>query len=180
MLKRDITFEDYDGKPVTETFYFNLNKAELLEMELSSGGMQDKIKEIVAANDVKSIMAVFKEILLASVGRKSEDGRRFIKNDEIRDDFQQSNAYPTMFVELATNDKSASEFINGLLPADLVQQVQASKDETASKDLVKKFEDYARQELLEMSDEDFYRIVPRDPKDMSREQLLLATQRKTS
>lgn len=84
MLKKTISYTDYDGNKREEDFYFNLNKAELAEMELSTtGGIQNYINRIVAAQDTATLVKIFKELILKAYGQKSLDGKRFIKNDEL-------------------------------------------------------------------------------------------------
>lgn len=120
MLKKTITYSDYNGVERTENFYFNLSKAELMEMELSqAGGLAEMINKIVAANDAPSIIRVFKDIILKAYGEKSEDGKRFIKSKEISEAFAQTEAYSQLFMELAMDDKAAAEFINGIVPSDV-------------------------------------------------------------
>lgn len=117
MLKKTITFTDYNDVEQTEDFYFNLSKAELTEMELSTkGGLVKMIEEIVEAEDNKEIVAIFKDLIIKSVGVKSRDGRRFVKNDEVRDDFLQTEAYSVLFIELASDAKAAAAFVNGITP----------------------------------------------------------------
>lgn len=123
MLKKTITYTDFNGEEVTEDHFFHLSKAELVELELShQGGLSAALERIVAAEDGKQIIAEFKNIILGSYGKKSLDGRRFIKNQEIREEFESSEAYSTMFMELVTETDKAVEFINGVMPADLVQE----------------------------------------------------------
>lgn len=120
MLKKTITYTDYNDNERTEDFYFNLTKAELTEMEFStSGGFAEMIQHIIAAKDTSALIKIFKELLLKSYGEKSQDGKRFIKSDEIRDSFSQTEAYSNLFMELATNEDAASNFINGILPKEL-------------------------------------------------------------
>jgi len=117
MLKKTMTYTDFDGNERTEDFYFNLTKAELTEMEMSeSGGLIKTINKIVSAQDTKRIIEIFKDLILRSFGEKSLDGKRFIKNDEIRDAFAQTEAYSDLFMELAMNSDSAAAFINGITP----------------------------------------------------------------
>ena len=102
MLKKTITYTDYNGNPRTEDFYFNLNEAELAEMVVSvDGGLTAMIQRIVAAQDGKQIIATFKDIVLRAYGEKSPDGRRFIKSPELRDAFSQTEAYVKLFMELS-------------------------------------------------------------------------------
>ncbi len=117
MLKKTITYTDYNGVRRTEDFYFNLNKAELTEMELlCEGGLSVMIEKIIAAKDPKKIIETFKELILKAYGEKSSDGKRFIKNDEVRSSFAQTEAYNELFMELATDTDAASAFVNGILP----------------------------------------------------------------
>lgn len=124
MIKRTFTYEDYNGVERTEDFYFNLTKAEVLEMEMStSGGMSEMMKRIVDAKDTPSIIKVFKDLILRAYGEKSDDGRRFIKNDDIREAFSQTEAYSMLFMELATDENKAAEFVNGIIPAEAANEL---------------------------------------------------------
>jgi len=119
MLKETITFVDYNDVERTEDFYFNLSKAELMEMELSTtGGLAEMINKIVAAKDAPAIIKVFKDLVLKSYGQKSADGRRFIKSKELAEEFAQTEAYSQLFMKLATDADAASRFINGIVPAE--------------------------------------------------------------
>lgn len=123
MLKKTIKYVDYNGTERTEDFYFNLSKAELMEMEMSTtGGLAEMIQRIVAAQDAPAIIKVFKELVLKAYGIKSADGKRFIKSDEIRDEFAQTEAYSDLFMELATDADAAAKFVNGIVPADMSKQ----------------------------------------------------------
>lgn len=123
MLKKTITYEDYNGVERTEDFYFNLNKAELIEMELgTTGGFSEMLQKIIKAQDTPTIIKVFKDLILKSYGEKSDDGKRFIKSKEISDAFSQTEAYASLFMELSTNDEAASAFINGVVPAKLAEE----------------------------------------------------------
>ncbi len=120
MLKKTVNYVDYDGNERSEDIYFNLTKAEVMEMELgTTGGMQKMLEKIVAAQDSKQIISVFKDIILRSYGEKSPDGRRFIKSKEITDAFAQTEAYSDLFMELATDAEAASDFINAIVPQDM-------------------------------------------------------------
>ena len=122
MLKKTITYQDYNGVERTEDFYFNLTKAEIMEMEMSTeGGMADMITRIVSAQDTPAIIKVFKDLLLKSYGTKSPDGKRFIKSKELSDEFAQTEAYSVLFMELATDADAASNFVNGIIPADIAK-----------------------------------------------------------
>lgn len=117
MLKKTITYTDYNGTERTEDFYFNLTKAEIMEMELgTTGGLAEMIQKVVAAQDAPSIIKIFKDLVLRAYGEKSADGKRFIKNDEIREAFSQTEAYSNLFMELATDADAASAFVNGIVP----------------------------------------------------------------
>lgn len=127
MLKKTITYTDYNGVERKEDFYFNLSKAEVMEMELSTtGGLAEMIKRIVAAQDQPAIIKVFKDLILKAYGEKSPDGKRFIKSPELSDAFAQTEAYSQLFMELATNDDAAAKFINGIVPADMAQQIASA------------------------------------------------------
>lgn len=117
MLKKTITYTDYNGSERTEDFYFNLTKAEIMEMEMSTtGGLTEMINRIVAAQDAPAIINVFKKLVLKAYGEKSPDGKRFIKSDEISTAFSQTEAYSQLFMELATDADAAAKFVNGIVP----------------------------------------------------------------
>lgn len=123
MLKKTITYTDFNGEEITEDFYFHLSKAELMEMQLEEeGGLVQRLDRIIKTKEVPQIVKVFKELLLKSYGVKSADGKRFIKNDEVREAFMQTQAYSDLFMELTTNADAASAFIKGILPADVVEK----------------------------------------------------------
>ena len=118
MLKKTITYVDYNGTERKEDFYFNLSKAEIMEMEMgTTGGMVEMINRIVAAQDAPAIIDVFKKMILTAYGEKSADGKRFIKSKEISEAFSQTEAYSQLFMQLATDADAASKFVNGIVPA---------------------------------------------------------------
>ena len=120
MLKKTIKYTDYDGNEREEDFYFNLNKAEVTEMELSKqGGLSEYIKRIVAAQDAPSLVELFKELICKSYGEKSLDGKRFVKSKELTEEFIQTEAYAELFVELASNAEEATKFVNGIMPKNM-------------------------------------------------------------
>lgn len=132
MIKKTITYTDYNDIERTENFYFNLSKAEVMEMEMSTeGGMAESIQKIVDAKDAPSIIRVFKDLVLKAYGVKSDDGRRFMKTkpdgSKYSDEFKETEAYSQIFMELATDADKAAEFINGIVPSDLAQKVSEQK-----------------------------------------------------
>jgi len=117
MLKKTMTYTDFDGVQRTEDFYFNLSKAEILEMELGTdGGMGEMLRRIVAAQDKKRIINMFKDIVLKAYGEKTPDGKRFVKSKELSEAFSQTEAYSDLFMELATDGKAAADFVNSIIP----------------------------------------------------------------
>ena len=128
MLKKAITFKDLDGNDVTEDFYFNLSKAEITELQFSKdGGLLEFLRKIINSKDAGQVIGTFKEIVSSCVGKRSEDGRRFIKSQEITDEFLQSDAYSVLFMELLTDAGKAAEFIKGIVPADLAEGITEEK-----------------------------------------------------
>jgi hypothetical protein len=117
MLVKTIAYTDYDGNERKEDFYFNLNKAELMEMELGvAGGLDAKIKRLAQKLDGPEIMKTFKEIIMKAYGEKSPDGRRLIKSEELSIAFTQTEAYSELLMELCTDGEKAAAFINAILP----------------------------------------------------------------
>lgn len=124
MLKKNIKYVDYDGNDRAEDFYFNLNKAEVIELQLGTvGGLTKTLEKIVQEKDASRIIEYFKTLILKAYGEKSADGRRFIKSQELRDAFEQTEAYSELFMELASDAKMAAEFINGVLPKEAADAI---------------------------------------------------------
>ena len=120
MLKKTVTYVDYNGVERTEDFYFNLSKAEVAEMEMSvEGGFSKMLEEIVASKDNVKIVSLFKQMVLKAYGEKSADGRRFVKSEEISKAFSETEAYSEIFMSLALNENEAAAFVNGIMPANL-------------------------------------------------------------
>jgi len=127
MLKKTFIYTDYNGVERTEDHYFNLNKAEVMEMEMSTkGGLAEMIQRVIAAQDAPAIIKIFKDLIHKSYGVKSADGKRFIKSEELWAEFEQTEAYSMLFMELATDADAASKFINAIVPADLNQQATSA------------------------------------------------------
>jgi hypothetical protein len=124
MLKKTISYTDYNGVERTEDFYFNLTKAEVMEMEMGTvGGLSEKINKVIASKDPATIIIIFKDLVLGAYGEKSADGKHFIKNDEIKIAFSQTEAYSDLFMLLATDAKEATSFVNGIVPAVKYEEV---------------------------------------------------------
>lgn len=117
MLVKKIKYTDYKGNVREEEHFFNLSKAEAAEMELShNGGLSEKLKRIVETQDAKEIISIFKDIVLKSYGVISDDGKRFIKSQQLRDEFEQTEAYSELFMSLIQDADAASDFIKGIIP----------------------------------------------------------------
>lgn len=117
MYRDHRTYVDFNGVERTEDFYFNLSKAEIADMELSTtGGIKDMVNKILEAKDQAKLVSLFKDLIRMAYGVKSEDGRNFIKNDKVREDYFSTNAYSDLYMELATNDQFASQFFEAILP----------------------------------------------------------------
>lgn len=117
MLKKTITYTDYNGESRTEDFFFNLTKAECIELELSTeGGVQAMIERIIAEKDMKKLIEIFKELILRSYGEKTLDGKHFFKSAEISNAFACTEAYSELFMELASDADSAAKFVRGVVP----------------------------------------------------------------
>ena len=128
MYKVHEKYTDYDGNERVEDFYFNLTKAEITDMELTTeGGMSAMLNRIIAAKDTSKLIAVFKDLILKSYGQKSADGRRFIKSEELTKEFTETPAYSQIYLRLATDDKAATEFVNNVIPRDLQDEVKKAQ-----------------------------------------------------
>ena len=138
MLKKPITYTDYNGKVITENFHFNLSTAELIKLEMSTmtlsedmasttGGLQEHIQAVIDSRSGKRIVEMFDMFVDASFGVRSEDGRKFVKNDEVLQDFKATPAYDVVFMELVTDADAGARFINGIMPAEALAEAARAK-----------------------------------------------------
>lgn len=126
MIKQDITYTNFEGEQETETLYFHLNKVELMEMQVSEKrGLAQYITDIQKAENNKEIFRLFKEIVLRAYGERSEDGKKFIKNERLREEFEGSLSYEELMVKLVTEADFAVKFVNGIMPAGMADQIAA-------------------------------------------------------
>ena len=124
MYVKKITYTDYNGETRTEPFYFNLNKGELIKVQMSkNGGYETYLNRLLATEDQAEMIEVFDKFIRMSYGVKSDDGKRFIKNQEVLEAFTQTEAYSELITELLTSDKATTEFFNGILPAELIAEL---------------------------------------------------------
>lgn len=144
MLKKTMTYTDYDNNERTETLYFNMNQLELTEF---AADLPEDLFDTIAGEDGKSlddqvairiadklgykgIISFLKKLVLDSYGEKSEDGRRFVKKPEKTEEFSQSIAFDTLMTELMSNDEAAANFVNAIIPADIADKISAKRTET--------------------------------------------------
>lgn len=117
MLKKTYTYKDYNDIERTETFYFHFTEAEILDMEMSAeGGFAERVQRIIDAKDQAALMKLIKKFVIDAYGVKSDDGRRFIKNEEVKTAFLECPAFSDIFMDMVTNDELAAEFVNGVIP----------------------------------------------------------------
>lgn len=199
MLKKTITYDDFGDPPqeITEDFYFNFTKVEILEMH-QLDHLTERIEALNKTEDKEEAYHIFKELILSAYGEKSEDNRKFFKTPEIRAGFEASPALSVMIEEFLLDPKQGALFIEKALPARLVAEVKADmakeeslKDATVvapepeppvelmTVDPEKTWDSYSRTELLEMPQAQFRTLIPRHVKDMSKEQLVVAMQRRS-
>ena len=125
-------YTDYNGVEREEVFYFNITKAELMTQNLMTpGGLETKLKRIINSKDVPELTKYIQDIIKDSYGVKSDDGVRFIKSKELSEMFMQTEAYSVLFMEMVTDNKKASDFVNGILPKDLVEQAEKMEKQGA-------------------------------------------------
>ncbi len=134
MLKKTVTYEDWNGETRTEDFYFNLTKTECLELEFSLGpgkSLTDSFQTLVETKDMGTVISILKEIVLKAYGVKSDDGRRFMKNNEVRTAFMENPAFDQIYMSLATDSEYAADFIAAIVPSDSPDTKQQILDKVA-------------------------------------------------
>lgn len=128
MYKKNIKYKDFNGLERDETFYFNFGMHELTLLEWRTpGGIKAYMENIVRTKDGQKLADMFKWLIDESYGVKSPDGRSFIKSKEVLDNFKYTTAYEILFMSLATDDKAAAEFVNGVFPKEAVEEAARQK-----------------------------------------------------
>lgn len=137
MFSRDFEYTGYDGKPKKDTYFFNLNEAELYEIDLSSiHGFTGLMNKLMKEERTKEIVEYFKSIILSSVGVVSPDGRKFIKNEEIKEDFYRSKAYSMLFVELVSSGEKLAAFLKAAIPEEIRKAMEEKEKENTDNTVV--------------------------------------------
>jgi hypothetical protein len=167
MLKKTITYTNLDGEKITEDFYFHLTKADLAKMELSEDNIQGRLMRMIEAKDGAAIIKEFERIIRMAYGQRSEDGKRFIRNQELADQFFSSEAYSELFMELMTDAKAGAEFIRALVPQGMIEHFDTKLAEQAMTPMApvednrpaweKENRDPTKAELMAMSPEEMRR-----------------------
>lgn len=122
MIKRTITYTNFNGEEKSKDCYFHLSKIKLAKLEASfPGGLANAIQSLQTNADPKLILEIFDTLIKTSYGEKSEDGETFIQNEALSEKFSYTEAFSQLFMELIENDEKASEFIKGIIPADMLK-----------------------------------------------------------
>jgi hypothetical protein len=170
MIEKTITFDDLDGKSVTDTFHFNLNDAEIAELAMSRKGLDEYLREIIKTEDIEKLMVLFKELLSMAVGRRINN-RVFEKSPAIVAEFMNSGAYVEFFFELIAQPAYAAEFIKEMAPKNLEARIDKILQGEEKRE-------YTDDELLGMSNSEFKKVAGDNPKMWSQRFLAIAYQRK--
>lgn len=141
MLRKEVKYKDFDGNDRKDVLWFHLNEVEITEMDLeTSGGLVKYMESIIDTNDVNQLIAIFKDLLIRSYGERSMDGKHFYKDDKIRNEFVSSAAYPVLYMEMVSDADKAVEFINGIVPSNIREQmakIENTPEEAAMLSVVK-------------------------------------------
>lgn len=136
MIKKEITFENFDGEMVTENHYFHLSRVELVGLDSTEdGGLLTDIENLLKVKSDEEIFNLFEKIILDAYGVRSEDGNRFIKNEELRQDFKHSIAYDELFVELVSDTDNMIAFVKGIVPKNALKDLPKDFDQKLKKDI---------------------------------------------
>ncbi len=200
MIEIPISYKNFDNKEITEIYNFHLSYPEIAELETKyPEGFVEHFKKLIKNNnDIGSVLEFLKLLMMQSVGRRmGENGRRFVKDDDVRADFEQTGAYSALFIALATGEMPPEKFFNGIMPEDLHEKAAAMKknmtpeltekissDMLLEKDFTPKREkptlhQYTREELLEMSDEEFAALSRKHKNSLPQHFLVVGMERLT-
>lgn len=121
MYKKTLTYTDFKGQKRTEELCFNMTEVELMKWAAQpSGYTHDQLVDnMLKKGNTEGLMDMLDDLFRRSYGELSLDGKRFVKSPEIQQEFFESNAYPALFLELATNSEEASRFFNEVFPANI-------------------------------------------------------------
>lgn len=160
MIKKTVSYDGFDGETVTEDLYFHFNKAELMELEVETErGFSKKLQAVAEAKDVREVLAVFKDIVVRAYGVRSEDGKRFIKTERAREEFDGSEAYSEVLFDLLSDPASAARFVGGLMPSDLLEKAKVESNLDIEK-MIRELEE--EQEKEKAAQEESKDIPPTD------------------
>lgn len=127
MLKKTITYTDYDGMERTEDFWFNLSKTELTKLDAElPGGVLGVLRKIIDKKDRKALVDFIETLILRSYGEKTLDGKRFVKTPEMAEEFMQTPAYDELFMSILSDTDSQTSFINGIIPQSMAKEIEAT------------------------------------------------------
>lgn len=125
MLKKTITYVDYDGRERTEDFWFNLSKTELTKLDAElPGGVLGVLRKIIDKQDRKALVDFIETLILRSYGEKTPDGKRFVKTIDMAEEFMQTPAYDVLFMSILSDTDSQTSFINGVIPQSMVKEIE--------------------------------------------------------
>lgn len=135
MIKKNITYVDFDGEERTDAFYFNLSKAELMDIELDYGGnMSAAMNTMLEKRDLQGVLRLLGKLVRKAYGEKSGDGRRFLKNQEVEDSFATTDAYSNLLIELVNDEQKLRAFVTGVIPADVRNEVEKKMAEAPAEE----------------------------------------------
>lgn len=168
-VKKTIRFQDLDEQWVEQDWYFSLGKTDVLDMDfIHNKDVAEYLTKIMKDKNSRELLKVWKDLLFRAVGKRI--GNQLVKNDEILAEFRQGGAYEQFFSELIESDDAGASFFVAIMPSDIQEKVAKEQAKVWSKE-----------ELLAMSDGDFYQAVgTRDITAMSKEHMQIAWQRKNS
>jgi hypothetical protein len=183
MFKRELTFDDLEGNPITKEFYFHLSFSDLTEWATTEEGVDKHLEKVVSSGNQLEILNAFKELIAKSVGEKNVDGITFDKTPEITRRFMQSDAYSALIIELISDANAAAEFVNGIMPSKFQEKLKAITsdrlEQSEVKDKVMTIDDFTMTQLTNMPYDQFRALMDAaNPGSLSKEHLILAFQRK--
>lgn len=133
MIKKTVTYTDYNGKERTEDFYFDLSEDRIIELSFSKdGGIEEFIQRIIQEKDQQEMIKLFRDFLELTYGEKSDDGKYFVQNEQVFAKFKATKAYSKIFMELAFNSDAAAEFINKVIPAEIAEKIAKYRAEQST------------------------------------------------
>lgn len=137
MIRKTLTYKDYEGVEHTKDFYFSLNQTEFALMNNKMpGGFEAYLKRIQEDHNEEKLLEMLVWFIEEGYGIRMGDDD-FIKEDEVGRKlgkrFRCTEACDNLITELLEKENNIGTFLIGMLPESLKPQARKNIDEALAK-----------------------------------------------